>query len=287
MSILDTIYNAAYNKGRQIKETIDNIVNSPEMEYIKMAAPRTEIVNARNQLWKAWQDYINVTYPETYMGKSNEEPYFETYWLTPRWSEKSEAAAEAYNNAYDEFAPALWDEAYYGWPYARNFWPRWNIPEHLQGRKLVRVSAPSWLNPWMEIVDRYQNQWGAIAGFAPWMTFEPTPLFKEWEVKKWADIIRKMKSLGDEYRETQKQIALDRAKYEADLLATIDRYWRGEEWADKYQKYSEELRDRRRGLDNLYYQLLDLRNRYREQLKEMTQAPELVDYSKTRLNNYY
>ena len=79
MPILDTIYNTLSNRGRQIKQTVNNIVNSPEMKYVNMAAPRSQIINARNQLGGAWQNYINTTYPETFKGRSNVEPYYKTY----------------------------------------------------------------------------------------------------------------------------------------------------------------------------------------------------------------
>jgi hypothetical protein len=35
MPVLDTIYNALSNKGRQIKQAVNSIVNSPEAQFIK------------------------------------------------------------------------------------------------------------------------------------------------------------------------------------------------------------------------------------------------------------
>lgn len=278
MPILNTIYNTLSNKGRQIKQTVNNIVNSPEMKYVKMAAPRSQIINARNQLGGAWQNYINTTYPETFKGRSNVEPYYKTYWLTPRYSEESEAAAKAYNAAYDKFAPALWDEAKYWWPYSRNYWPKWNMPSNLQNKEVTRVTAPGGTSVGNELIDATQNVAPAVVWQAPWMTYKPTPLFKEGEIKQWADIIREMQRQINLYKEEQRKLKEDREKYNAELIAMVERDWKTEARAKKKDQYEYELAQRRNALLDRSSELYNLREQYNKTLADMTKVPELINY---------
>ena len=281
MPVLNTIYNALSNKGRQIKQAVNNIVNSPEMEYIKMAAPRSQIINARNQLGNAWQNYINATYPETFRGMSNVEPYYGTYWLAPRYSEEAEAAARAYNTAYDEFAPVLWDEARYWRPYSRNYWPRWNMPSHLQNKEVVRVVAPSGTKVGNELIDATQNVAPATAWQAPWMEFRPAPLFKEGEIKQWADILRELQKQVDLYRKEEKKLQEDREKYNAELIAMVEKNWKNEDWAKKKDQYEYELVQRRNALLDRSLELYNLKEEYNKILADMTRVPESIDYRGT------
>lgn len=279
MWILDNVRNAISSKGRQLKQTYNNIVNSPEMQYVKMAAPRSRIINARNQLWWAWQDYINATYPETWRWADNTSPYYETYWIRPRYSEEATQAAENYNKIYDEFAPALWIEAETWWPYSRNYWVKSNIPYNLKNERnsLVRVSAPSGTSQ-NEIIDSRQNIAPAAAWQTPWMTYSPTPLFQKWEIKQWADVLREMQKQVDLYREEERKLQEDREKYNAELIAMVEKNWKNEAWAKKKDQYEYELVQRRNALMDKALDLYNLKEQYNKTLADMTKAPDLINY---------
>jgi hypothetical protein len=52
MPVLNTIYNALSNKGRQIKQAVNNIANSPEVRFISdpQVAENLAMMNADNHL---------------------------------------------------------------------------------------------------------------------------------------------------------------------------------------------------------------------------------------------
>lgn len=279
MWILDNVRNAISSKGRQLKQTYNDIVNSPEMQYVQMAAPRSRIINARNQLWWAWQNYINSTYPETFKWEDNTSPYYKTYWIQPRYSEESKLAAENYNKIYDEFAPVLWVEAETWRPYSRNYWTAANTPEYLNGKKatLIRVSAPARTTA-NELIDETQNVAPAITWQAPWMNYRATPLFKEWEIKQGADLLKEMKRLADEYKAERQAWDDDNEKYGAILRDMVEKNWRNEAWANKHEEFRVDLINRRDQLDKKEKEISDLIRQYKKQLADMTKASDLINY---------
>lgn len=181
MSILDTIYNALSNRGRQIKQAVNSIANSPEVRFISnpQVAENLAMMNADNHLWEAYTNVMNQFIDAR----------------SPRIKNVDDAiaAGRTYKDLYDEF-----------WQYTTG-WPSWNW-ENLATRMQAYNSY------WRRDNGRDLRRWDWWLNWEKWAAIEEWQKFVPYNisnyVKSGANLLREMDILVKGIKELERQEAM-------------------------------------------------------------------------------
>lgn len=177
MPVLDTIYNALSNRGRQIKQAVNNIVNSPEAQFIRDTWQLQQMaqVNADNNIGPAWE---NVVYNLNRYKRSSP-----AWW--DRW-----VAADALDDSvarYNEALKAYWNNT--------TWWPKNNEWE-FRWQDYVRYR--DYGTPYQYAYTTEGEKANAILS---WWRYEPQKF--EFQTQSWANLIRQMRELTSQYNKLE------------------------------------------------------------------------------------
>lgn len=216
MPVLNTIYNALSNKGRQIKQAVNNIVNSPEAQFIRdtWQFQKAAQVNADNNIAPAWE---NVVY--------NLNQYQRT---SPSWSDRW-VAADSLNKAVDNYNTMLkqyWSNT--------SWWPmndKWEYHWQDYARYLDNKYNPP-------IQYKYTVEWEKGNAILNWQQYQPQKI--EFETQSWVDLIKQMSDLAKQYNELEALEKTVRPQWNA-----LREQWKWDtkearEYLDQWSKYDEE-----------------------------------------------
>ena len=174
MPVLNTIYNALSNKGRQIKQAVNNIVNSPEAQFIKDSWQLQQMaqVNADNHIWPAFQRVVD-----------NMNRYYRT---SPGWGDRWASASDV-TKAVDEYNKML--EQYWAnttWRPKNNEWKfYWQDYMRYQDNK-------NW-----PIQYQYTIEWDKWNAILWWQRYENQGF--KFQTQSWTDLLKQMSNLTKQY----------------------------------------------------------------------------------------
>lgn len=217
MPVLNTIYNALSNRGRQIKQAVNNVVNSPEVQYAKDSWQFQEMarINADNHIWPARE---NVVY--------NLNTYKRT---SPSWADRA-VSAQSLSKAVDEYNKMLemyWKNTSW-WP-KNNGW-RYYWQDYMRYQDYDKPYQFEYTVKW--------DKWNAILN---WQRYEPQQFkFQLWS---WVELLNQMRDLTKQYNELE---SLEKTVWP--LWNSLREQWKwdtkeAKKYLDKRSEYNEKKID--------------------------------------------
>ena len=240
MPVLNTIYNALSNKGRQIKQAVNSIANSPEVQFIKDSWQLQQMaqVNADNHIWPAWE---NVVY--------NLNQYQRT---SPSWSDRW-VAADSLNKAVDNYNAMLkqyWSNTSW-WPMNDKWEYHWqDYARYLDNR----------YNPLIQY--KYTVEWDKWNAILWWQRYEKQEF--KFQTISWTDLIKQMKDLTKQYNNQLELREQNRQKRNEFVQKWQENSREAKAFLDEYFKYNNQATDTLNTLRTARDSYMNLVNSYRK-----------------------
>lgn len=239
MPVLDTIYNALSNRGRQIKQAVNNIVNSPEAQFIRdtWQLQKMAQVNADNHIWPAFQRVVD-----------NMNRYYRT---SPSWSDRW-ATAKDVTNAVNEYNTML--EQYW----ANTTWRPKNDEWKFYRQDYMRYQD----NKNWPIQYQYTVEWDKWNAILWWQRYEKQEF--KFQTTSWTDLIKQMKDLTKQYNNQLELRKQNRQKRNEFVQKWQENSKEAKAFLDEYFKYNNQATDTLNTLRTARDSYMNLVNSYRK-----------------------
>lgn len=246
MPILDTIYNAIYNKGRQIKKAVNNMVSSPEAKFIRDSWQLQQMaqVNADNHIWPAFQRVVD-----------NMNRYYRT---SPGWSDRAATATDVTKsvNEYNKVLGQYWANTTW-WPQNKEWKFNWQDYMRYQDYK----GNDSWVYQWPYQFE-YTVEWNKWNAILWWQRYKKQEF--KFDTTEWANLIKQMKDLTKQYNN---QLQLRKQNWQK--RNSLVQKWQenskdAKSFLDEYFKYNTQAIDTLNALRNARDGYMNLVNSYKK-----------------------
>jgi predicted DNA-binding protein YlxM (UPF0122 family) len=224
---------------RKIAQTYNNVINSPEAQFIKDSWQLQQMaqVNADNHIWPAFQRVVD-----------NMNRYYRT---SPSWSDRWASASDI-TKAVDEYNKML--EQYWAnttwWPQNSEWKFRWQDYMRYQDNK-------NW-----PIQYQYTVEWDKWNAILWWQRYENQEF--KFQTQSWTDLIKQMKDLTKQYNNQLELRKQNRQKRNEFVQKWQENSKEAKAFLDEYFKYNNQATDTLNTLRTARDSYMNLVNSYRK-----------------------